>query len=445
MRTLANLDGPGLTPDQFWQSAFDQPFGKLDTFGSATASGFLSTFGAGTVAREAYAPDVAKQVVGGGRGGVQWRYNTPQEVQARGDTLYQTADEYKASPNYRDNIPWEKGMTASRAAALADMNDTQQLRDYVGSKRPVLAFLGNVTGSALDPVNYIPIVGEAGYTATAARVGKIAARTLLSGTDAALNAGIAGLATAPDRAKLGDDTSWQAMGENMAYAALAGFTFGAIHGTVGTLRERNVSHETPNVNHFVPDTVTAPPERAFWQTSDHINPSPVETPVMRAKAVMVMNDAMISLAHDGEVRLSPEAVAHFETLAKSSDSTLPSLSMADTVSQPQAPLPFQGYVDAQSRIAAEAKPAVTLDEHTQRMVDSAKAEGLFVAPEPPAKPSANASDPLQQDGAWRSAMVKGTMDDGTTYEMKAGPVVDNLNKRISLVKSLMECMGAAAA
>jgi hypothetical protein len=47
-------------------------------------------------------------------------------------------------------------MTDDRAAALAEMDDTAKVREFYAQKRPVTAFIGNLAGSATDPINYFP-------------------------------------------------------------------------------------------------------------------------------------------------------------------------------------------------------------------------------------------------------------------------------------------------
>lgn len=462
MRTYLQPGGSPLTDQQFVDNAVNNPAPFAETFMGSLKEGFKSTFGAGTLYREAITPDIPRKPVivmsgqntPGGRGGMQQYRMVRQapldaaEVAATGDKQYGTQEQYKASPYYRANIPWEPGMTESRARSLAEQQDLANLREHYGSKRPVTAFIGQLAGAALDPVNYIPIVGEVGYAATSARVGKIAGRALLSGADAAANAALFGALTAPERARLGDDVSWQAMSENVAFAAMAGFTFGAIGGTVSKLRGEKVA--VPDVARETAPAIEgmAKPQEAFWSTSDTIHsPSPVETPAMRAKATMVLNDAMISLANDGEVRISPEAMQHFEAMrrgAEAANLTEFAPARPETFSAPAVDLPFARYKETAARIDSELVAPATQDAEVQRMIESAKAEGLFVQPEP--KPeAANANDPLQQPGEWRNAKVKATGPDGNEYEVNAGQVVDSLNQRIKAVQSLMECLGAAAA
>ena len=142
-------------------------------------------------------------------------------------------DQYKASPYYRKDIPYDPGMTSARAEALASMDDAKKVREFYAQKRPFSSFLGNLAGQALDPINYVPIAGEAVKAAAVARMGNIAGHALVGGIDAAANTAIFGIGTAGVRAQFGDDVSWQATISQIATAALIGHAFGALAGAVG--------------------------------------------------------------------------------------------------------------------------------------------------------------------------------------------------------------------
>jgi hypothetical protein len=142
-------------------------------------------------------------------------------------------DQYKASPFYRKDIPYDPGMTSARASALASMNDAQKVREFYAQKRPFAAFLGSMAGQALDPINYVPVAGEAVKAAAIARAGNIAGHMMVGALDAAANTAIFGLGTAGARAQFGDDVSWQALVSQVATAGLIGSAFGGIAGALG--------------------------------------------------------------------------------------------------------------------------------------------------------------------------------------------------------------------
>ena len=315
--------GPALTPDLFMRQAMEQPLSPWATFSGTVADQTMQNPGLGTILRESFAPDLAKEVGGGGKGGVKWNYETAGEVAARGDKLYETEDAYKASPSYRPEIPFERGMTESRARALADMHDVSQVRQYYESKRPVIGFAGRIVGSVFDPVNFIPIAGEAASAWSVAKVGKVAGRALIGSADAAANAALFGVLTADQRGKFGDDVSWQAITANAAYAALAGAVIGGAVGAgskfLGWDADRVAPGKVDTPRLDAPNMVEPPsakpdgsynlsgeatarfvPERSV--SVDHVAGT-LETAGNRIKAVDVLNDAVFTLANDGEVRL----------------------------------------------------------------------------------------------------------------------------------------------
>lgn len=158
---------------------------------------------------------------------------TQDQLQARRDEVKALDEEsFKASPFYRQGIPWDAGMTEDRAAALATMSDAKKVREFYAEKRPILAFLGNMAGQAVDPINYVPVAGPTVKAAAVARVGKIGGAALVGALDAAANTAIFGIGTADVRAKFGDDVSWQATISQVATAALIGGAFGAVGGFV---------------------------------------------------------------------------------------------------------------------------------------------------------------------------------------------------------------------
>lgn len=319
----AAADDMTITPELFDATATATPLSFWGTYGGAAAQAFNET-SIGTLGREAATPDLAKTPVAGGRGGVMWRDETPQEVQARGDTLYQTEDDYKKSDNYRPDVPFEKGMTANRAKALADQYDRAQMRAYFGSKRPVANFLGGLTGAALDPVNYIPIAGEASAAWATARFGKFAGRVLTGAADAGLNTLGSQIATAPIRQQFGDDVSWNAILTNAAFAAMAG---AAIHGIAGTVSHfRGMGEDIkPTVEpgqiapeRIAPEMARGPDVSYGGEVKASFGPHAVVTRLdtlgNRLKAADAMNDAVFGLSTEGEVRLGERAQMHLAGL-----------------------------------------------------------------------------------------------------------------------------------
>lgn len=137
---------------------------------------------------------------------------------------------YKKSPYFRTAIPWDASMTEDRAAALASSYDAQQTREFFAEKRPIVSFMASFAGQAVDPINYIPIAGPTVRAAAILKMGKIGGTAAFGALDAAANTALFGLATAQQRARYGDDVSWQATVSDIAMAALIGSAFGAAGG-----------------------------------------------------------------------------------------------------------------------------------------------------------------------------------------------------------------------
>ena len=143
-----------------------------------------------------------------------------------------TKEEWEASPSYRKAIPYDTGMTRDRAAALAAWNDEAEYRRSLIERGPKGIFSGALqfgsmfAGSALDPINYVPMASQAMRAAALSRFGTVGGSALVASADAAANTALFGLLTRQNRASFGDDVSFQAMLSDIAMGALVGAAFG---------------------------------------------------------------------------------------------------------------------------------------------------------------------------------------------------------------------------
>lgn len=273
------------TRDEMWESALDTPMSLGSTFWDQAKGGVLESFGLGTAIRTLSLPPAAQKN--------RARGESIEAYQARQERVKAiTEDEYKASPYYREGVPWDSAMTEDRAAALATMYDAKRVREYFAEKRPITAFFGNLAGQATDPINYIPVAGPTVKAAAVARMGVVKGIAATAALDAAANTAIAGLATRETRRSFGDDVSWQAMVSEIATAALLGTAFG----TVGGVLERRAS-------------LRADAMRSQAEVK-------VQTLKATQEARIALNEAIGGLANDGEVRLSQNAVAPIERMAE---------------------------------------------------------------------------------------------------------------------------------
>jgi hypothetical protein len=246
----------GLSSYDLLDSAMSQPLSLTSTLWQEGKGGALESFGLGTALRYGNLPEQApvqegtdangNAIVGPGQVYVppdvgmrdalmgNWGDTPAQLEQRRQQAGALTEDQYKASPSYRKDIPYDPGMTETRATALAAMDDARKVREFYAQKRPLAAFLGSMAGQALDPINYIPVGGPLVKAAALGRFGKIGGEALAAGLDAAANTAVFGIGTANMRAQLGDDVSWQALISQIATAGLIGSAFGTIHGAIGS-------------------------------------------------------------------------------------------------------------------------------------------------------------------------------------------------------------------
>lgn len=299
---ISNPTGASLSDTDFVTSALDQPMSAGSTFWDQAKGGALESFGLGTAARSLSIPEAAPADDGGAVSGVLGAINRAIDpavlIRRAAGTTYDgseplTKDQYETSPSFRKDIPYQQGMTPDRAAALAEMDDRRKVRDFYGQKRPVTSFIGNLAGSAIDPLNYIPVAGEAVVGANVARFGQVGGRAVSGAIDAAGNAALGALVTAPTRTELGDDTSWQSTVSQIAMAGLIGGAFGALHGKFG----RDVS-----------PTLKADAENRL-ATLNNVQTSRV-----------ALNDAIDGMINNSEVNLSP---ASSDMVARVADQDLP--------------------------------------------------------------------------------------------------------------------------
>lgn len=262
----------GSIGQSFQQRLEDQPFGGFwETLGQGTVAGVQESPGLGTVIRSFSLPITPSEA---DKVGVQ----APKAL---------TEDEYKSSPYFRTQIPWDESTTPERAAAKAAWFDTMQVRnqrlsDTGGVKGWGARIIGNVAGTALDPVNYIPVLGPAARTAAVARFGVVGGRVAVSAADAAINTAIADAAAFNTRNSLGDDLSFGDVALDVATAAFIGSVFGG----VGGVREnRSLSHEGSALRNI-------------------------------QESQSALNDAVGSMLHDGDVRLSEPAMKGMTDIAR---------------------------------------------------------------------------------------------------------------------------------
>jgi hypothetical protein len=290
------------TPMEMLDHAFDQPMSDPRTFMEQMKGGAIESFGLGTVIRDFAIPqgNQPRQITNdygmpsfGPDAAARWLYEGARGIfNPVSSAPALTEEQYRASPYFRQDVPWDAGMTEERAAALADWNDAKKVRDYFGAKRPVSAFLGNLAGQALDPINYIPIAGPSVKAAAVARLGILKGSVAVGALDAAANTALFGIATSGARASYGDDVSWQALTSEIGTAALVGSAFGLLSGAIGRRADRRLR---------------AIAEAKASEFSNTI------------AGRVGLNDAIAGLVEGGEVRLGPNAGDAISAVAREAE------------------------------------------------------------------------------------------------------------------------------
>lgn len=212
-----------ISPEERLRRAYDRalPFGEV--FGPNFRAGIESSFGLGTAIREFSTPPLLDGM------DIRRFRETPEEYAGRifGErSRMLTEEQYKALPSYREGIPWEKGMTKERSAALALQYDRQQGAAWMASRNPVAGFVGQFAGQAFDPINYVPVFGPAAHAAIIAKAGGVFGRMGIAASEAAINTAAFGVLTADIRRSHGDEVSFQGILTEVAISALIGGAFG---------------------------------------------------------------------------------------------------------------------------------------------------------------------------------------------------------------------------
>lgn len=274
--------------------ALDEPFTFTGALSEQFQQNILDSFGLGTAIRDISTPQgnvprgsmlETMPIIGPIYSGAKSYAEA-----FRPDQPSLTKDEYQSSPYFRDEIPWEPGMTEDRAAALAGYWDEKAVRSYFSEKQPIASFLGSLAGQAFDPANYIPVFGPVARVAAIARAGSVVGRTLIGGTEAMVNTAAFALLTADVRKKFGDDVSWQTVGMEIATSAVIGGAFGATGGLL--LRGRDL-HDPAIL-------------MARKKMDNNRNGK---------EFAIAMNEAIDTLGADGEVRMTPNSQVPMERMS----------------------------------------------------------------------------------------------------------------------------------
>jgi hypothetical protein len=261
-------------------------FGQV--LGDQVKQGLLDSFGLGTAVKELTTPplEIADRPF---RGETADNFVTRQK---RAEELSLTKEAYESSPYFRTSIPWERGMTEDRAAALAGAWDQKMVRMHFAEKQPVAAFMGQLFGQAFDPINYVPVFGPGIRAAAVAKAGSIAGRMGIAASEAAINTAAFSVLTSGIRSRFGDDVSFSSIMLEIATSALIGGAFGAGAGVLMRGQDARIRNAV----------------REATRSLDVIQ--------NKQAAVAILNDGIHGMATKGEVDISGTAASLIQRTAE---------------------------------------------------------------------------------------------------------------------------------
>lgn len=156
-------------------------------------------------------------------------------------------EEYRQSEFFREDIPYEPGLTPARAEALADLHDENRYREWLVANRrggvasAAFGLAADFAGAAFDPINYIPFVGPAARARMLGRFGNIGGRVAVGSTDATLGATAILPIVYQSRSQYGDDLTFADLSLDIALSALVGAAFGGAAGGLAAYRDARLA------------------------------------------------------------------------------------------------------------------------------------------------------------------------------------------------------------
>jgi hypothetical protein len=283
--------------------ALDQPMSKFGTLFDQAVGGLANAVDVGTVRRDFTIPEGTVDprteatrsfslVTSPLLGAYELLRSAAQSRMDQGKPL--TIQEQKDSKHFRERIPLEEGMTDTRQAALAIEDDVRSVREFYAEKRPWTALAGNFLGQMASPVNFVPFVSQAARAAQIAKFGSLGGRVLAGGLDAAANTAAFTLATAPVRARYGEDVSWQAMTSEIAMAAAIGAGFGVLGAGFSSALGTYTGRKNAQLANIRKDLLSDIDKRLA--TMPNVQ-----------KSTHGLNEAVVAGARGEEINLSPNA------------------------------------------------------------------------------------------------------------------------------------------
>ncbi|GAB7024697.1 hypothetical protein [Salidesulfovibrio brasiliensis] len=151
-----------------------------------------------------------------------------------------TEEQWKESEFFRDGIEFDGGMNPVRAKILAEDYDKRRKRDELLSRQTlaqkVVGFGVQMGVGFLDPVNYIPFVGQAAKLRMIGRFGTVGGRVLAGGLDAAVGNALTSPIIGEDLKRRGEKITFEDYAVDTLMGAGVGMLFGGAGGAWAKLR-----------------------------------------------------------------------------------------------------------------------------------------------------------------------------------------------------------------
>ncbi|MCM0018906.1 MAG: hypothetical protein NBV67_02835 [Tagaea sp.] len=219
-----------------------------------------------------------------------------------------TAEEWRASPHFRESIPFDERITPTRARALAETFDANAYRRWIidqrgaGIAEGTAGFVAGIVGSIPDPINFIPFAGPAFRAAQVARFGTIGGRAVVGAGEAALGTALAQPFLVTSRRQFGDDVT---LADAMMDIALSAFAGAAIGGAAGVWT-RATTRATPAARNAEPDLDVTP------RAPEAIARDPIPDGPRQEAAMRVLSDAMRDMAEGRPIAIDSRWAGEFD-------------------------------------------------------------------------------------------------------------------------------------
>ena len=254
MSLMPRLDAPTISPlDMGHALTGRQDVGRLEYWGAVAGQSFEESLLGGALRNipslvpspDAFVDEMFARRRSGGLPDptpaeeAQLRMHFTREAEAAlAEVTPLTAEQWQASPNFREGIPYEDGMTAERASALAEFYDDMAYADWIRENHDAdwISTIGAVPaaigGAIASPEAFVPIVGPAMRGAIVARLGVVGGRAAARAVEGAVGTAAVLPFISSQQASIGREFTAEEMLLDVAIGALAGTALGTAGGLV---------------------------------------------------------------------------------------------------------------------------------------------------------------------------------------------------------------------